>query len=360
MVVGMGMGIGMEAHARLLEQRRRIAMRMVDRGMAATEIADIVEVGARTVRAWRRLYEAGGWEALRAKPHYGPRCKLDDEQKQGLISLLHESPKAYGYGAMLWSTRLVARLIQDRFGVAYSHNHVGVILHELGYSWQMPARQARERDEQKIAHWREQTWPTIVAERRERLATLAFVDEAGYSMIPTLKKQWAPRGQTPVVKHRNRWHRKVSVIGALTVTPGETGDDGEPGLSLQWHPGGHVTQSKVVEFLKALVHEYGETLDIIWDNLSSHGGKEVTALLQEHPGVRLHRLPPYAADLNPIEGVWSLTKYHRMANHQIDDLDTLHAAALSATADVAEQPHLLRSCIAHAGLADALWPSGCQ
>ena len=75
-----------------------------------------------------------------------------------------------------------------------------------------------------------------------------------------------------------------------------------------------------------------------------------------YPQLQLHRLPAYAPELNPIEGVWSLSKYHRMANHEIDDVETLHLRALEATADVAEQPDLLRSCIRHAGLADALWP----
>ena len=200
---------------------------------------------------------------------------------------------------------------------------------------------------------------------------IAFIDEAGYSMIPTLKKQWAPRGRTPVVKHRNRWRRKVSVIGALTLTPDARARNGDAsgelpgagagvGLTLQWHPDDHVDQAKVVTFLEALVQQHGPTLDVVWDNLASHRGKAVRAFLDAHPGVRLHHLPPYAPDLNPIEGVWSLTKYHRLANHGIDDLDALHAAALAATADVGAQPHLLRACITHAGLADALWPAGGQ
>jgi len=182
---------------------------------------------------------------------------------------------------------------------------------------------------------------------------LVFVDEAGYSMIPTLRKQWAPRGHTPIVKHRNRWFRKVSVIGALSISA----DRDELELAIHFHPGQHIDQQKIVAFLSALVERHGRPLDIVWDNLSSHSGKHVRQFLEEHPQVQLHRLPPYAPELNPIEGVWSLTKYHRMANHQIDDLDTLHHHAQNALADVAAQPHLLRSCIQHAGLADALWPS---
>jgi transposase len=342
-----------EAFIPVLEERRRIAVRAWEKGLEAQAIAELIDVHPQTVRAWRRVYEAGGWKALRAKPHLGPPCKLSLPQKQRYLRLLAQPPGHYGYGEGGWTTKLMARLIAQRFGVAYSHNHVGVIMHELGYSWQMPAAQARERDEAKIQQWREQTWPQLAAQSRQRQSPLLFVDEAGYSMIPTFRQQWAPRGKTPIVKHRNRWFRKVSVIGALSVSA----DRQQLDLTLHFHPGQHIDQPKIVAFLQALVQEHGAVLDVVWDNLTAHGGSHVRQFLQQHPQVRLHRLPPYAPDLNPIESVWSLTKYHRMANHQIDDLDTLHLRAQEALADVTAQPHLLRSCIDHAGLADALWPS---
>lgn len=344
--------MALERTIEALNERRRIAVRMFERNLDVHDIATLLDCHPQTIRTWRRVYHDGGWDALRAKPHLGPTCKLNDQQKQTLITWLAQSPTDFHDDATLWTTKLIARLIHDQLGVDYSHNHVGVILHEPGYSWQMPAKQARERDEQKITQWREQTWPQIVAESKKRGSTLAFIDEAGYSMIPTLKKQWAPKGQTPVVRHRNRWHRKINVIGALCVNA--SGDP--PSLSLQWHPDEHVDQTKVAMFLNALIKEHDANLDVIWDNLSSHGGPMVRKVLEHHPQLRLHRLPAYAPDLNPIEGVWSLTKYHRMANHDIDDLDTLQATALAAIADVAAQPQLLHACIKHAGLQNALSP----
>jgi transposase len=34
-----------------------------------------------------------------------------------------------------------------------------VLLHRIGRAVQVPARRAAERDEEKIARWREDTWP---------------------------------------------------------------------------------------------------------------------------------------------------------------------------------------------------------
>jgi hypothetical protein len=49
-------------------------------------------------------------------------------------------------------------------------------------------------------------------------AHLAFVDESGFLLIPTVRKTWAPRGMTPVCRHPFR-REKVSAISAVTVSP---------------------------------------------------------------------------------------------------------------------------------------------
>ena len=80
-----------EAFIEGLEMRRRIASRMFERNLCSQEIAELLEVHPQTIRAWRRVFEAGGWEALKAKPHLGPRCRLTDQQKQEYLALLERS-----------------------------------------------------------------------------------------------------------------------------------------------------------------------------------------------------------------------------------------------------------------------------
>ncbi len=74
----------------------------------------------------------------------------------------------------------------------------------------------------------------------------------------------------------------------------------------------------------------------------------------------MHFLPSYAPDLNPVEMVWDISKYHAMSNHGIDDLGELHAQAERQVRRVADEPSLLRACIRHAGLADALYQVSAQ
>ncbi|MFE0374430.1 winged helix-turn-helix domain-containing protein [Streptomyces inhibens] len=51
---------------------------------------------------------------------------------------------------------LIAEAIRARFGIDYNLAGVDVLLHRIGWSVQIPARRATERDEAKIAQWREE------------------------------------------------------------------------------------------------------------------------------------------------------------------------------------------------------------
>jgi transposase len=146
-----------------LEQLRLVAARLFELKRPTQEIAKATDRDDQTIRAWRRAWNRGGVEALKAKAHPGRVPKLSATQWQEVLSMLACSPKEHGYDpAYLWTTTLIARLIRDRFGVTYHHDYVGEMLHHLGWSCQRPAKRARERDERAIATWRRREWPALL------------------------------------------------------------------------------------------------------------------------------------------------------------------------------------------------------
>jgi len=82
-------------------------------------------------------------------------------QKRRLVALLKKGAVAAGYDSELWTCRRVRDLIGKTEDVWYDFNHVGRILHALGFSVQKPEARARERDERAIARWRKRDWPRI-------------------------------------------------------------------------------------------------------------------------------------------------------------------------------------------------------
>ena len=175
-----------------------------------------------------------------------------------------------------------------------------------------------------------------------------MADEVGFMMTPCVKRTWAPKGRTPVVPYRNRRQKKVSVIGAVALRPAT----GEVRLLCDFYPDSYVRGEQAASFLHRVLAEFpGVAVDLVWDNLSAHRAPIVGGVLAADPRLSLHYLPPYAPDLNAAEGVWSLSKYHRMANHAIDTLERLHQEAARHLDDIANGPDLLRSCFEGAGLA---------
>ena len=77
-----------------------------------------------------------------------------------LEAVLDAGPAACGYADQCWTLARVADQVWQRFGVEYTLAGVHVLLHRLGWSVQVPARRAAERDEAAVAAWKQQTWPS--------------------------------------------------------------------------------------------------------------------------------------------------------------------------------------------------------
>jgi transposase len=144
-----------------LERRRLRAAALIEQGLPTSEIARRVGSDPSSVRRWKAALREGGTAALAASPHPGPKPKLTDEQKTELAAIVRKGAVAAGFANDWWTTRRVAKVVRDRFGVSYHFNHVGKLLKALGFSQQKPRLRASQRDEQAIETWRLRDWSRI-------------------------------------------------------------------------------------------------------------------------------------------------------------------------------------------------------
>ena len=110
--------------------------------------------------------------------------------------------------------------MRRRFGADYTLAGLDLLLHRIGWSVQVPARQAAERDEAAITRWKEVTWP-VVKERRWTWAPLCFEDESGQGLRPPKGRTWGHRGQTPVVRVTGGSNKRVSLAALIAIKPGQ-------------------------------------------------------------------------------------------------------------------------------------------
>src|SRR3954454_5978540 len=160
-------GGGLDAEERARRERVRLAAaEWFEEGATDREVAARFRVTRMSANRWRRALVAGGRPAPASKGPGGARCRLSPAQLHELTDLLDAGPAAWGWADQCWTLPRIAAVVRERFGVDYTLPGLDLLLHRLGWSVQVPARRATERNDGQIAAWREETWPQIKRPRR--------------------------------------------------------------------------------------------------------------------------------------------------------------------------------------------------
>ncbi|MDX3386094.1 winged helix-turn-helix domain-containing protein [Streptomyces niveiscabiei] len=156
-------GGGLTAVGRVKREAVRFeAAEMFGQGVRPPEVARRLRVSRKSAYAWHAAWRQGGSAALASKGAGGFPCRLDDVQAERLQAELEAGPAAHGWlEDQRWTLARVAELIHRLFGHRYTPRGVSYLLHRLGWSPQVPAHRAVERDEQAVGLWRTAQWSRV-------------------------------------------------------------------------------------------------------------------------------------------------------------------------------------------------------
>jgi transposase len=142
------------------------AAQMFAQGMRPPQVARQLRVSHKSACAWHRAWQAGGAAALASKGPAGQSCRLSPQQLQRLEAELAAGPGAHGWADQRWTLDRVAELIGKLFAMHYTQRGTSLLLHRLGWSPQVSAHRAAERDENAITTWTKEVWPQVKGRRR--------------------------------------------------------------------------------------------------------------------------------------------------------------------------------------------------
>lgn len=180
------------------------------------------------------------------------------------------------------------------------------------------------------------------AEKKARAegAVIVCIDEAGFYLLPGLVRTYAPRGQTPVLKVLLSYSH-LSVMSGITAS----------GRLYTLVRRRALTSRDSVGFLRHVSRCVGRKLLVVWDGSPIHR-REVDKFMadggDEH--IHLERLPAYAPDLNPDEGVWQHLKNVELRNVSCKNLDHLRRELHLAVMRLRSKPHLIKAFFSGADL----------
>lgn len=162
--------------------------------------------------------------------------------------------------------------------------------------------------------------------------TILFVDESGFYPLPSVVRTYAPVGHTPILQE---WYTRDHRSAISAISP-----EAKLYFACQDHP---LNSEDVVAFLEHLLREVPGRLVIIWDGAPIHRSRVVTAFLANGAAarLRLERLPAYAPELNPGEGLWAHLKGVELRNVCCFDLPHLRRELRDAVKRVRRKPRVI-------------------
>jgi len=145
--------------------------------------------------------------------------------------------------------------------------------------------------------------------------------------MPPHGRTWGARGATPVVKVRTAGGgKRVSVAGLIAFRLQHPDQVRCIYRTLVYHRRKHepkgFDEDRFAQLLDDAHQQLGGPIVLVWDNINTHTSARMADFIQTRKWLTVYRLPTYAPELNPVEGVWSAMKSGlvNLAKRDVDQL----------------------------------------
>lgn len=141
--------------------KRLRAVVLNSEGHTSGELAKILQAPRSKVSEWLQRYQTDGVDGLLEGYRSGRPSALTDQQQQELGDILDSGPAAYGLDTGIWTSPMIAWVIEEEFGVQYHAGHVRKLLHGWGFSVQRPRRVLARADTAAQDRWHRRIYPAL-------------------------------------------------------------------------------------------------------------------------------------------------------------------------------------------------------
>ena len=141
--------------------KRLRAVVLNSEGHTSGELAKILQAPRSKVSEWLQRYQASGIDGLLEGYRSGRPSELTKKQQEQLGDILDSGPVAYGLDTGIWTSPMIAWVIQEEFGVQYHPGHVRKLLHGWGFSGQRPRRVLARADAAAQDRWHRRIYPAL-------------------------------------------------------------------------------------------------------------------------------------------------------------------------------------------------------
>lgn len=135
---------------------------------SVSEIAQLLHVHRSTVHSWILLWNEYGQAGLLEGHRSGRPSRLTQKDREQLRDIVDSGPIAYGFRTGVWTSPIVAQVIEEEFLVRYHPGHVRKLLKDIGLSVQRPTTKLVQADPKKQNKWVRYTFPNLKKKRAKK------------------------------------------------------------------------------------------------------------------------------------------------------------------------------------------------
>jgi transposase len=285
-------------------------------GFSPTQISRVLYCSRTTVYALvERFVEGEGrMGAFEDRARRGPKPLLGKPTEEYVERLVEEeSSTSHGWLRSRWGCKLLAVELFKERATLVSRETVRRALHRLGFRWRRPRPVGPEKGSEEHKE-RKRARLSDVLSMVEKAGSF-FQDETRLETNPRVGFCWMRKGKQRPLRTPGT-NRKVWISGALNFKTGR----------FHWVTGERKNGELFIELLEKLRRTYRchKELHLAVDNDASHASGRVENYVEDSAGrIRLHPLPSWSPESNPVELVWWSLHEAVSRNHGCEHLDDL-------------------------------------
>src|SRR5581483_7007700 len=272
-------------------RRRAHAVLLNSRGYSVDRIADIYEVDRDTVTRWLDRWEDEGAAGLHDQEGRGRKPILTEREQKQAIKIVEQDPR---------SSKRSLNKIEKKTNKKISHYTLKRLLKKGNKTWKRLRRSLRGKRDEADFQAAQAELAGFSADAEAGEIDLYYFDEAGFTLDPCVPYAWQTVGETIEIPAATS--DRINVLAFLST-------------DLRFHPfvfEKTIDSEIVIACFDQLCRIIAKPTLVVFDGAPTHKSAAFQSRLDEWEtrGLYVYLLPAYSPELNLIEILWRMIKYH--------------------------------------------------
>ena len=286
-------------------RQRAHCLLLYSQGLEVSQLLQVFPVQQKTLYNWLNAWQQRGCAGLYNRPGRGSKPTFNDEQKAQIQQWAKRYPR---------QVKRIVEQVKAQWDITVSPDTIKRVLKSMKMSWRRFRRVSGGHPDPAEYVQKQFALDCLKALDEAGEINLYYLDEVGFSLVPTVPYGWQPIGETVAIPSQQS--RRLNVLGLMR----------RQGILESYLSKQSINSDVVIACIDAFFPEVStHPIVIVMDKAPIHTSHAMQAHLDVWKARNIHifELPSYSPELNLIEIVWRFMKYQWMEIEAYRDWQSL-------------------------------------